>query len=70
MAEDGYDVPPEAAERMLDLHRAYLEAPPPDAISRKPDAIAPEEDGLEPDPDGLEPEPAAELPFEEADRPG
>jgi hypothetical protein len=30
MAEDGYDVSPEAAERLLDLHRVYLEAPPPD----------------------------------------
>jgi hypothetical protein len=31
MIEDGYDVSPDAAERMLELHRAYLEAPPPDA---------------------------------------
>ena len=62
MAEDGYDVPPEAAERMLDLHRAYLEAPPPDAVSTEPDAIASEE--------GFESEPPAELPLEEADRPG
>jgi hypothetical protein len=30
MAEDGFDVSPEAAERLLDLHRVYLEAPPPD----------------------------------------
>jgi hypothetical protein len=30
MAEDGYEVSPEAAERLLDLHRVYLEAPPPD----------------------------------------
>ena len=30
MAEDGFDVSPEAAERLLVLHRAYLEAPPPD----------------------------------------
>jgi len=34
MAEDGYDVSPEAAARMLDLHRAYLEAPPPDQAAR------------------------------------
>ena len=33
MTEDGYDVSPEAAERMLELHRAYLEAPPPDEIT-------------------------------------
>jgi hypothetical protein len=32
MAEDGYDVSPEAAERILLLHRAYLGAPPPDEI--------------------------------------
>jgi hypothetical protein len=31
LAEDGFDVPPEAAERLLVLHRAYLDAPPPDA---------------------------------------
>ena len=30
MAEDGVEVSPEAAERLLLLHRAYLEAPPPD----------------------------------------
>jgi hypothetical protein len=30
MTEDGFDVSPDAAERMLELHRAYLEAPPPD----------------------------------------
>jgi hypothetical protein len=30
MADDGYDVSPEAAERLLLLHRAYLEAAPPD----------------------------------------
>ena len=32
MAEDGYDVSPEAAEHLLLLHRAYLGAPPPDVI--------------------------------------
>ena len=31
MREDGDDVSPEAAERLLLLHRAYLDAPPPDA---------------------------------------
>jgi len=31
MLEDGFDVSPTAAERMLELHRAYLEAAPPDA---------------------------------------
>lgn len=30
MTDDGYDISPEAAERLLLLHRAYLDAPPPD----------------------------------------
>ena len=33
LADEGWDVPPEAAERMLALHRAYLEAPAPDAVA-------------------------------------
>ena len=37
MSEDGYDVSPEAAERLLDLHRTYLEAPPPDQATPMPD---------------------------------
>ena len=36
MAEDGYDVGPDAAERLLVLHRAYLEAPPPDGATDHP----------------------------------
>ena len=32
LAEDGYDVTPEAAEQALLLHRAYLGAPPPDPV--------------------------------------
>ena len=32
LAEDGYDVTPEAAEQTLLLHRAYLGAPPPDPV--------------------------------------
>ena len=43
MAEDGYDVSPEAAERLLDLHRAYLEAPPPDQAPAMRDGY---DDGL------------------------
>jgi len=31
MTEDGDEVSPETAERLLLLHRAYLDAPPPDA---------------------------------------
>jgi hypothetical protein len=30
LEDEGYRVSPEAAERLLALHRAYLEAPPPD----------------------------------------
>jgi hypothetical protein len=33
MAEDGFDVSPEAAERLLLLHRAYLGAVPPDPVA-------------------------------------
>jgi hypothetical protein len=32
LADEGWDVPPEAAERLLTLHRSYLEAPPPDEV--------------------------------------
>ena len=32
LADDGYDVSPEAAEQLLLLHRAYLDAPPPDEV--------------------------------------
>jgi hypothetical protein len=30
LREDGFDVSPEAADRLLLLHREYLDAPPPD----------------------------------------
>jgi hypothetical protein len=30
LGDEGYDVSPEAADRLLVLHRSYLEAPPPD----------------------------------------
>ena len=32
MREDGDEVSPDLAERLLLLHRAYLDAPPPDAV--------------------------------------
>jgi hypothetical protein len=41
MAEDGYDVSPEAAERLLLLHRAYLGAPPPDEVEEDDPAQSP-----------------------------
>ncbi len=37
MRDEGYDVTPEAAERLLQLHRAYLEAPPPDGVNGQPE---------------------------------
>jgi hypothetical protein len=36
LAEDGYQLSPEVAERLLILHRAYLEASPPDRIEGDP----------------------------------
>ena len=41
LEEEGHHVTPETAERLLALHRAYLEAPPPDEIP-PPDASASE----------------------------
>jgi hypothetical protein len=35
LADDGYDVSPETAERLLLLHRVYLEAPPPDPVDAR-----------------------------------
>jgi hypothetical protein len=37
LAEDGYDVSPEAAQELLLLHRAYLDAPPPDEVDEVDD---------------------------------
>jgi len=51
LADDGYEVSPEAAEQLLLLHRAYLDAPPPDAVD---EALA-DEDHDDP---LAEPEPA------------
>lgn len=36
LRDDGFDVSPEAADRLLILHRAYLEAPPPDGAMDRP----------------------------------
>lgn len=51
LADEGYDITPEAAERLLTLHRSYLEAPPPDdpptgpaPESRIPDGELPDDD--------------------------
>ena len=48
LGEDGFDVSPVAAERLLVLHRAYLEAPPPDGAMGGDDGVptpAPMDDG-------------------------
>jgi hypothetical protein len=42
LAEDGFEVPPDATERLLLLHRDYLGAPPPDE--------PPDDDGPSPEP--------------------
>ena len=43
LGDEGQSVSPEAAERLLVLHRAYLEAPPPD----DPEPMVPSDDELE-----------------------
>lgn len=49
IGEDGFAVSPEAAERLLVLHEAYLGAPPPDPVV---DPVAIEVPGsIGPDPD-------------------
>ena len=40
MTEDGYELSPEAADRVLLLHRAYLDAPPPDAVEAEGEGAA------------------------------
>ena len=47
LRDEGYDMPPEAAERALTLHREYLEAPPPDEPSPDDDLAAPDLDASE-----------------------
>jgi hypothetical protein len=41
LRDDGIDVSPEVAERIVLLHRAYLEAPPPDGVDGGPVEDAP-----------------------------
>lgn len=47
LADEGYDVSPEAAERLLELHREYLDAPPPDEHVPVPlaESVVPEPGG-------------------------
>lgn len=39
LADEGYDVPAEAADRLLVLHHRYLEAPPPDDVPPADDSV-------------------------------
>ncbi len=54
LAEDGYEIGPDAAEQLLLLHRDYLAAPPPDPIAPVPGVVEPppvtEPDGETPAP--------------------
>ena len=62
MAEEGVEVSPDTADRMLQLHRAYLEAPPPDgALGGTPATVMDEPAVDQPAPeDGGGSEPAEE----------
>ena len=53
LADEGHEVSPEAAERLLLLHRSYLEAPPPDDPTPVPVAPAPDEPGPKDEPSEL-----------------
>lgn len=43
LADEGHQVSPEVAERLLALHRTYLEAPPPDEGPAGDDGSPPDE---------------------------
>lgn len=51
LEDEGRSVSPETAERLLLLHRAYLEAPPPDDPPAETDTDVETEQELEPEPD-------------------
>jgi hypothetical protein len=48
LADEGWSVPPEATERLLRLHRQYLEAPPPDAVPAETNPLLDDDSGDEP----------------------
>lgn len=41
LAEDGYEIGPDAAEQLLLLHRDYLAAPPPDPVAEAATVVEP-----------------------------
>ena len=43
LADDGFEVSPDVAGRLLEHHRRYLEAPPPDPV-RSPEALSAPDD--------------------------
>jgi hypothetical protein len=51
MREDGFDVSPDAAQRLLLLHRTYLDAPPPDGVGKSEPEPHPAEAEAEPSSD-------------------
>lgn len=53
LRSEGWEVPPEAAERLLELHRVYLDAPPPDGVGAADGQSSPTRAGS-----GSAPEPA------------
>lgn len=71
LADEGWDVPPEAAERLLELHRAYLEAPPPDDVPPERRTATPEPEESEAKIQGETPvAPGSELPDDDRVRGG
>jgi hypothetical protein len=62
LADEGARISPEVAERMLELHRAYLDAPPPDEADETGASGRP---GPPPPPPGDEP---SELPADDRRR--
>ena len=73
LADEGWDVPPEAADRLLELHRSYLDAPPHDEIVEAAPLVvlAPTADADEAPTDAAGPEtPGSELPADDGVGPG
>jgi hypothetical protein len=66
LAEDGFDVSPEAAEQLLLLHRAYLGAPPPDPVETDSSSPAPDGEAVVPEGEAVAPEGEAVAPEGEA----
>ena len=46
LADDGHDVSPDVVERLLVLHRVYLDAPPPDGTMGDEESVGADEDRI------------------------